>query len=125
MRNNRPYKRTDRVSKQILEILCEILIRHIDLSHLGFVTFTSVQISPDLRNARVYYSILNPSKSWQQINDEINSHRKAFKKFMSPKLHLKNIPDLRFYRDERMEYGDRISKLFRDLELGDHDTEHR
>ena len=125
MRQNRPYKRTDRVSKQILEILCEILIRHIDLNYLGFVTFTSVQISPDLRNARVYYSILNPSKSWQRINDEINSHRKAFKKFMSPKLHLKNIPDLRFYRDERMEYGDRISKLFRDLELGDHDTEHR
>ena len=125
MRQNRPYKRTDRVSKQILEILCEILIRHIDLNYLGFVTFTSVQISPDLRNARVNYSILNPSKSWQQINDEINSHRKAFKKFMSPKLHLKNIPDLRFYRDERMEYGDRISKLFRDLELGDHDTEHR
>ena len=125
MRQNRPYKRTDRVSKQILEILCEILIRHIDLNYLGFVTFTSVQISPDLRSARVYYSILNPSKSWQQINDEINSHRKAFKKFMSPKLHLKNIPDLRFYRDERMEYGDRISKLFRDLELGDHDTEHR
>lgn len=125
MRQNRPYKRTDRVSKQILEILCEILIRHIDLNYLGFVTFTSVQISPDLRNARVNYSILNPSKSWQQINDEINSHRKAFKKFMSPKLHLKNIPDLRFYRDERVEYGDRISKLFRDLELGDHDTEHR
>ena len=125
MRQNRPYKRTDRVSKQILEILCEILIRHIDLNYLGFVTFTSVQISPDLRNARVYYSILNPSKSWQQINNEINSHRKAFKKFMSPKLHLKNIPDLRFYRDERMEYGDRISKLFRDLGLGDHDTEHR
>jgi len=125
LRQNRPYKRTDRVSKQILEILCEILIRHIDLNYLGFVTFTSVQISPDLRNARVYYSILNPSKSWQQINDEIKSHRKAFKKFMSPKLHLKNIPDLRFYRDERMEYGDRISKLFRDLELGDHDTEHR
>ena len=125
MRHNRPYKRTDRVSKQILEILCEILIRHIDLNYLGFVTFTSVQISPDLRNARVYYSILNPSKSWQQINDEINSHRKAFKKFMSPKLRLKYIPDLRFYRDERMEYGDRISKLFRDLELGDHDTEHR
>ena len=125
MRQNRPYKRTDRVSKQILEILCEILIRHIDLNYLGFVTFTSVQISPDLRNARVYYSILNPSKSWQQINDEINSHRKAFKKFMSPKLHLKNIPDLRFYRDERMEYGDRISKLLSDLDLDDHDTEHR
>ena len=125
MRNNRPYKRTDRISKQILEILCEILIRHIDLNYLGFVTFTSVKISPDLRNARVCYSILNPSKSWQQINDEINNHCKAFKKFMSPKLHLKNIPDLRFYRDERIEYGNRISKLLSDLKLGDHDTEHR
>jgi len=125
LRNNRPYKRTDRISKQILEILCEILIRHIDLNYLGFVTFTSVKISPDLRNARVCYSILNPSKSWQQINDEINNHCKAFKKFMSPKLHLKNIPDLRFYRDERIEYGNRISKLLSDLKLGDHDTEHR
>ena len=125
MNQNRPYKRTDRVSNQILEILCEILTRHVDLSHLGFVTFTQVIMSPDLRIAKVFYSILNPTRPWAKIDIEINGHRKAFKKFMSPKLHLKNIPDLRFYRDERMEYGDRISKLFRDLELGDHDTEHR
>ncbi len=125
MRNNRPYKRTDRVSKQILEILCEILIRHIDLSHLGFVTFTLVQMSPDLRNAKVYYSILNPTTSWQQIDDEINKRCKAFKKFMSPQLQLKNTPDLRFYHDETLEYGARISKLLSDLDLGDHDSEHR
>ena len=125
MNQNRPYKRTDRVSNQIQEILCEILTRHVDLSHLGFVTLTQVKMSPDLRIAKVFYSILNPTRPWAKIDIEINEHRKAFKKFMSPQLHLKNTPDLRFYHDEMLEYGDKISKLLHKLGLGDHDTKHR
>ena len=105
----------DRVNNQILDILSGILIKNIDLSHLGFVTFSNVDVAPDLRSAKVFYSVLGRKKSDQEINIEINKKRKAFKKYMSPELHLKNIPDLRFFIDETFTYGDKINKLLKNI----------
>lgn len=105
----------DRVSNQVLDVLSGILIKNIDLSYLGFVTFSHVKVAPDLRSAKVYYSVLGRKKSDQEINIEINKKRKAFKKYMSPELQFKHVPDLRFYLDEIFTYGDKINKLFHEI----------
>ena len=115
MNQNRPYKRVDRINGQVLEILGSILIKHIDLNYLGFITFTKVDISPDLRHARVHYSVLNGKFPKEKIDIEINSKRKAFKKFLSPELSLKNIPDLRFYFDDTLEYSDSLNIVFQKI----------
>jgi ribosome-binding factor A len=107
----------DRVGNQVLDILCGILTKNINLSHLGFVTFTYVDVAPDLRTAKVYYSVLGRKKPDKEINIAINQKRKAFKKFMSPELHLKNTPDLHFYYDESLLYSDKINKILHDVEL--------
>ena len=101
----------DRVNSQVLDLLSGILIKHIDLSYLGFVTFSHVDVAPDLRSAKVYYSVLGRKKSDEEIHVEINKKRKAFKKYMGPELHFKHVPDLRFYIDEKFRYGDKINKL--------------
>ena len=104
----------DRVGNQVLDILSSILIRDIDLSHLGFVTFTFVEVAPDLRSAKVFYSVLNRKKSDKAINIDINKKRKAFKKYMGPELQLKSTPELRFYYDESLIYDQKINKLLHD-----------
>ena len=113
MKSNKPYSRVERVNKQILDILSGILTKNVDLSFLGFVTFTNVDIAPDFKSAKIFYSILNPKLSNEEINIAINKKRKAFKKYMSPQLHLKNIPDLRFYMDDSLEYGEKIERLLK------------
>ncbi len=112
MKQERPYKRTDRVGNQICEILGEIVTKHIELDHLGFITFTDTIVAPDLRSAKVFFSVINPKKTIEEITIEMNKLRKAFKKYLAPELHLKNIPDLRFYFDETMEYSNKIESLF-------------
>ena len=116
----------DRVGGEVLDILSSVLAKYIDLSHLGFVTLTSIDVAPDLRTAKVYYSILGRKKSDKEINVDINRKRKAFKKFMSPELQLRNTPDLHFYHDESLIYSDHINKLLHnvDLKKGDDDPEH-
>ena len=84
-----------------------------------------MDISPDLRSAKVFYSVLERKKTDEEINIEINKRRKAFKKYMSPELQLKNTPELRFYHDESFIYGKKINQL---LEVAgiykvDHDPE--
>jgi ribosome-binding factor A len=107
----------DRVGNQVLDVLTGVLSRNINLSHLGFVTFTFVDVAPDLRTAKVFYSVLGRKKSDEEINIDINQKRKAFKKFMSPELQLRNTPDLHFYHDESLLYGDKINKLLHNIDL--------
>ena len=118
----------DRVGNQVLEILCGVLTKYINLSHLGFVTFTHVDVAPDLRTAKVYYSVLGRKKSDNEINIAINQKRKAFKKYMGPELHLKNTPDLQFFHDESLLYGNKINQLIHDIEIkntDESDSEHK
>ena len=114
MNSNKPYKRVDRINKQVLDILSDILIKNINLSHLGFITFTSVDVAPDLRTAKVFYSVLSAKLSDSKVYVEINKKQKAFKKFMSPQLSLRYTPDLRFILDETLAYSEKIDNLLKD-----------
>ena len=110
-----PYKRTDRVGQQIREILGQIALKHIDLSHLGFITFTEVNVSPDLRSAKIFYSVLNPKYSKDELQAAMNDLQKAFRKYIGPELKIKNIPKLKFYFDESQEYSEKVDKLLKDM----------
>ena len=114
MNSNKPYKRVDRINKQVLDILSDILIKNINLSYLGFITFTSVDVAPDLRTAKVFYSVLFGKLPGSKVDVEINKKQKAFKKFMSPKLSLRYTPDIRFILDETLAYSEKIDNLLKD-----------
>ena len=113
MNSNKPYKRVDRINRQILDILSDILIKNIDLSYLGFITFTSVDVAPDLRTAKVFYSVLSGKLPDSKVDVEINKKQKAFKKFMSPQLSLRYTPDIRFILDETLAYSEKIDNLLK------------
>jgi ribosome-binding factor A len=112
LRAEKPYKRTERIEHQLLEILGEINVRHIDLSQLGFITFTTAKITPDLRQAKIYYSVLKPRIDIEEITNELNLKKGLFRKFLAPELHIKNIPELTFYYDEINEYSEKIDRIF-------------
>ena len=114
MNLNKPYKRVDRINRQILDILSDILIKNIDLSYLGFITFTSVDVAPDLRTAKVFYSVFSGKLPDSKVDVEINKKQKAFKKFMSPQLSLRYTPDIRFILDETLACSEKIDNLLKD-----------
>ena len=111
MKPQRPYKRTDRVGEQILEIVTDTAAKHIDINHLGFITFTGIDVSPDLRSAIIYFSALNPTDEIQNIENKINTIAKGFKKYLGIEMRIKNIPDLRFIYDQSLNYTDKINQM--------------
>jgi len=114
LNSNKPYSRVERINKQILDILSDIMMKNVNLSHLGFITFTSVDVAPDLRTAKVFYSVLSPKYSNPEIDIEINKKQKAFKKFMSSQLTIRYTPDIRFIMDETLTYTEKIERLLKD-----------
>lgn len=123
MKQPLPYKRTDRVGHQVIQILGEIATKYIDLSYLGFVTFTEVQIAPDMRHAKVFYSVINPTMDTARVTEELNKKVKAFKKYLAPELPLKNMPDLHFYYDGSLDYMEKISTIMNKIEIPESEDE--
>ncbi len=117
MKPQRPYKRTDRVGEQILEIVTDTAAKHIDLNHLGFVTFTGIDVTPDLRSAIIYFSALNPTDEIQNIENKINTIAKGFKKYLGIEMRIKNIPDLRFIYDQSLNYTDKINQMIQTIDI--------
>jgi len=115
--SNKPYNRSERVEKQLLEIISSIAIKNIDLSSLGFITFTDVDISPDLKNAKIFFSVLNQKLPDDELEIEINRKKKAFKKFLSPELHLRTTPKIQFVNDKKLSYQEKIDSLLKDTSL--------
>ncbi len=125
MKQELPYNRPERVGQQLLHILGDTTTRNIDLSHLGFITFTRIEVSPDLKYAKIFFSVLAPKRDIQQVTNGLNHLRKAFRKYVGQELRIKNTPELRFYFDESSRFSDRIEQILHDIhQQEEDDSEH-
>ena len=119
LRSERPYKRTDRVANEIQYILGQVQTQFIDLSDLGFITFSSVTVSTDLKNAKVFFSVFQKKKSIPVIESEMNAKAKAFRKYLGQELRIKYTPELKFFYDDTVSYAQKLDTIFHDLNIKD------
>jgi len=103
--------RTERVSGEIKKIVSAVISRdHTDVSD-GLMTVTDVDVSPDLRNAKIYVSILGGKvpheKTIRQLNDRMHQIRGE----LGHTIHLRYIPELQFFIDGSSAHAARISEL--------------
>lgn len=109
-------KRSDRVGDQIKqEIASMILLGGIKDPRIGFVTITHVEMTPDLKEARVYFSQIGSEKDKAKSKEGLNSASGYVRRHLAKILSLRHIPTITFNYDDSMEYADRIEKVIRDL----------
>lgn len=109
-----PYKRSQRVSDLIREEIAEIVMYKLKDPRIGFVTITGVDMSPDLKQARVFVSILKEDE--REMTLEILNSAKAFiRSILSKRLKMKFIPVVEFKMDASIEYGYKIDKLLKEI----------
>jgi ribosome-binding factor A len=104
-----------RRQRQVAELLHEEisqLIQHDTRDpRLGFVTVTGVDVSPDLRIARVYVTVLGDQADVQNTLKGLASATGYFRHKMRQSLSLRYIPELNFKLDKSLEHGLRIENL--------------
>jgi ribosome-binding factor A len=111
LRNSYSYKRSDRVSDLLKEEISQLLLREVKDPHIGFVTITDVEVSKDLKVAKVYYTILGDEK---QVNDSakvLNRVSRFIKRQLGKRLRMRCIPDIIFRYDHSLEYGAKIDYI--------------
>jgi ribosome-binding factor A len=109
------HKRADRVADLILKELAEVLVRRVKDPRLAAITLTKVDVSPDLRNAKVYYSLLGDDEKKDEVAGGLDSARGFVKRELGKRLHLRRIPDIAFYFDASLEHGSHIDRLLTEL----------
>ncbi len=104
--------RIDRVGEAVKEVVADQLVRLTDPG-FGFVSITGVVVSPDLRIADVYFSILDTTADGVDTARAFERARPRLQKAIGRDLNLKRTPVLRFHLDEGIRAGERIDTILR------------
>lgn len=108
--------RPDRVADQLRAELATMLSREVHDPGVGFVTLTRVQVSPDLQQARVFYTALGDDKSRANTARALERVSPFMRRQIGARLRLKRAPELRFVYDESVAGQDRIEQILHDLQ---------
>ena len=122
---SRGGSRMRRVDESLREVIASEVATLKDPG-LGFVTVTGVATSPDLRNARVYYSVIGDEAQREQTQAALDRAAPRIQGAVGREVRLKYNPKLTFLFDESIEQGLRIDRLLHeiseDLEGDDDDS---
>lgn len=114
----RQYPRVARVNEVVVEVLADGLERLSD-PRLGFVTLTGVEVTPDLRVADVYYTVLGSPEQHKDTADALRSAGPHLRAVLGRQVRLKYLPELRFREDPGVAQGMRIETVIRELHDGE------
>ena len=113
-----PYKRSKRVSDLLRKEVADIIMYKLKDPRIGFITVTGVDVTDDIKIARVYVSILKDDERKTTI-DILNSAKSFIRSELSKRLRMKFIPSIEFRLDTSIEYGNKIEKLLKEAGEGE------
>ncbi len=108
--------RMRRVNEAVREVVSARLVEGIKDPRIGFVTVTSVDTSTDLRQARVYVSVLGSEEERAETLAGLQSAHGILQRAVAAELRMKRTPTLQFVFDESIDRGMRITELLGDDE---------
>jgi ribosome-binding factor A len=109
------HSRPDRVAHLLQQQLAELFARGLKDPRVGLVTITGVKMSPDLREARVYWTVHGEPAVREETARGIEAARGWLRREVGGTLGLRVVPDLHFTYDEAIDRGDRIERLLREV----------
>ena len=85
---------------------------------IGFATITRVNVSDNLKQAKIYISTIGSSLEIENTLDGLRSAQGYIRNHLGKNLYLKYVPELEFLKDENPEHADKISKLLDQIHYG-------
>ena len=121
MRGKRKYQ----VAGQIKTEISEVIRSKMSDNRIGFVTLTDVEMSDDLRYAKVFFSVLGDASRMKETQKVLTGARPFIRSEVAAKIRIRYMPEISFHADESLAYGARIQELLNSVEedlTGDEDS---
>lgn len=115
--------RTERVASLIKEEIGALVLREFSGTEYGFITVTDVRMTPDLKIAKVYFSVLGTAEKQMKTMAMLEEQKQHIRGWVAHRVRLKFTPALQFYQDTTMEEVDRINRLIKKIHEHDDSNE--
>jgi ribosome-binding factor A len=110
------HSRPERVGQEIQAAIGQILSRgELRDPRIGFITITGVKVSPDLRVARVFYSMLGTEQEREDTQKGLEAAKGYVRREVTAAVNLRVSPEIFFSFDESVGEGDKIDRLLREV----------
>ena len=114
--------RPERVGELIKEEISRIIRERVSDPRIGFVSITSVELTPDLKHAKIFASVLGDKSDREKTFEGLRSATSFIRGQLGNNLKIRYVPEISFVYDKSIERGSRViaimNKLSREAEEG-------
>jgi ribosome-binding factor A len=108
-------KRAIRVGELLKEEISQIVLREMKDPRIGFVSVTDVEVSGDLRHAKVFISVYGSDKEKEETLEGLQQAQGFVRKLVGERVKIHHTPEIIFRYDDSIENGVHISEIIKDL----------
>lgn len=105
------FSRKVRIEELVQREIATLIQQEIKDPRIGMVTVSAVDMSPDLKHAKIYITLLGDEKEHDNSVKALNHAARFLRHELARRLYLKVLPDIRFVYDESIEKGERLAEL--------------
>ncbi|MBK7599134.1 MAG: 30S ribosome-binding factor RbfA [Acidobacteria bacterium] len=107
--------RSNRLAEELKNEISRIVNQELRDPRVGFVTITTVKVSPDLKYARIYFSVLGSEDEKKATLEALSSAAGFIRRQIGLRIKLRHVPEMTFSYDDTVEHGDRMMRIFEDI----------
>ena len=109
--------RIDRISGEVKRIISDIIRNDLNDPRISMLTsVVAAEVTPDLRYAKVFVSVLGDAQAGKDSLDALNRAAGFVRSEIGKRIRLRHVPEIVFKYDASLEKGAHISKLLREVE---------
>ncbi len=113
------FQRSHRVGEAIHKEISALLVKGLKDPRIGFVTITAVEITGDLRHAKVFFTAFGEEAARRNSMKALQSSIPFLRRELGKALRLRLVPELQFVYDTSLDYGNRIETLLKEIHSED------
>ncbi|HKW23130.1 MAG TPA: 30S ribosome-binding factor RbfA [Ktedonobacterales bacterium] len=112
----RNYRREDQLSGAITRELSDLMRTRMKDPRIGFASITGVELSHDLRYAKVYVSVMGSPEEQRETMRGLDSANGFLRRELAQRLTIRHVPEISFRLDESIARGARVLDLLKQVE---------
>lgn len=111
--------RYEKVAEAIKKEVSNIIHGELNDPRLGFITITGVELTADLRYAKIFFSVLGKREDYKRTQKALNSALGFIRRLIAQRIKLRLVPEIVFKEDKSSEYNIKIQEILNEIKEQD------
>ena len=109
--------RTDRIEEEIKKVASKVISQELKDPRLtGLISVTRVSVTKDLKYCKIFVSMIG-AKDEKEVMEALKSGAGVIRREIGANIRMHSTPEVKFEFDDSMEYGEKIQKISKDLDI--------